>query len=111
MFLLLVQVLNLNPHIKRTALFLGTEHPSFVTPSDKEMIEVYDAKTGRMEKLQHVWVQTDVSKKKEHILDSKRSAIVQEQAQEANAKSVLAAKQRALSFFTMSADDNHFKVS
>lgn len=75
------------------------------------MIEIYNAKTGRTEKVQHVWVQTAISKHKEHIHDDKRSAAVVEQQNDANSKTALAAKQRVLSFLTMSADDNFFKAT
>ncbi|CAK9039024.1 unnamed protein product [Durusdinium trenchii] len=43
-----------------------------------EMIEIYNPKTGKNEKHQHVWVQTSISKSKEQIFDDKRSAAFRE---------------------------------
>ena len=40
----------------------------------QEIIEVYDAKTGRVERLQHVYVQVEIKKSKEFVHDEKRSA-------------------------------------
>ena len=74
------------------------------------MIEIYNPKTGKNEKHQHVWVQTSISKSKEQIFDDKRSASVVEQSKDANQKTLAAARQRALSFISMSADETFFKV-
>ena len=79
--------------------------------NNQEMIDIYDAKIGRVERVQHVYVQVEIKKSKEFIHDDKRSASVVEQSKEANTKAALAAKQRTLSFLTMSADETFFKAS
>lgn len=72
---------------------------------------MYNAKIGKFEKHQHVYVQMGIEKRKEQIHDEKRSSSCVEQSKSATAQTFNAGRQRAISFLSMSADETFFKAA